>query len=258
MKTQTCKPILRWPGGKTRMIKKLLPKIPPHVCYCEPFAGGLAVLFAKERSPVEVINDINGDLVALYLNAQRHLPELMRQIESAISSRQMFHLYGKNPGLTEIERAARYLLRNRNSFSGNCKSFAVAKTRGGNASLDREKLNALLAAAHERLNRVTIENIPYERCFANYDARESFFFLDPPYLDAQPGAYAGWDRAQLKTFRRQVDKIKGQWVITLDDSPFNRDLFRDCPIEPVVTSNKMINSNTVAGAKFGELIITKP
>jgi hypothetical protein len=53
-------PILRWPGGKTRMFKKILARITPHVCYCEPFAGGLAVLFAKKRSQVEPVKTQNG------------------------------------------------------------------------------------------------------------------------------------------------------------------------------------------------------
>ena len=44
------KNILRWQGGKSRMLKTLLPLIPPHVCYCEPFFGGGSVLFGKERS----------------------------------------------------------------------------------------------------------------------------------------------------------------------------------------------------------------
>ena len=76
--TKTIRPILRWPGRKTRMLKHRLPLIPEHVCYCEPFAGSLALLLAKPRSQVEIVNDMNGDLVALYRNLQYHLPELLR------------------------------------------------------------------------------------------------------------------------------------------------------------------------------------
>lgn len=252
----TTKPILRWPGGKTRLLKRILPKIKPHVCYCEPFAGGLAVLFAKERSQVEVINDINGDLIALYLNAQRHLPELMRQVESFVSSRELFHLVGKNPGLTEIERAARFLLRNRISFAGNMHSFGVAKTAGGGVGFERQKVKASLQKVHARLNGVVIENISYERCFANYDSKDSFFFLDPPYLNVRIDAYQGWDESHLRTFRRQLDKLKGDWIVTLGDGPCARDLFSDCHIEPVVTRNRATNVAMSNGQTFGELLIT--
>lgn len=82
------KPILRWPGGKSRMLPRLLPLLPPHTLYCEPFAGGLAVLLAKGRSPAEVVNDLNGDLVSLYRCAQYHLDALISEVEFTISSRQ--------------------------------------------------------------------------------------------------------------------------------------------------------------------------
>lgn len=47
------KPIFPWPGGKTRLLKYILPAIVEHTCYCEPFAGGAAVFFAKGASKVE-------------------------------------------------------------------------------------------------------------------------------------------------------------------------------------------------------------
>jgi DNA adenine methylase len=46
-------------GGKQTLLKYLLPLIPQHKMYCEPFFGGGAVFFAKPKSEVEVINDIN-------------------------------------------------------------------------------------------------------------------------------------------------------------------------------------------------------
>lgn len=91
--------MLRWPGGKSRHLKYILPLIPSHHCYCEPFAGGLAVFLAKEPSRLEVINDQNGVLVALYRNAQYHVEELQE-------------------GLTEIQRVARWLIRNKLSYGG--------------------------------------------------------------------------------------------------------------------------------------------
>jgi site-specific DNA-adenine methylase len=53
----TMKPVFPWPGGKSWAAKYVLPMIPPHECYCEPFAGGLATLPAKEPSTLEVVND---------------------------------------------------------------------------------------------------------------------------------------------------------------------------------------------------------
>ncbi|HXG49102.1 MAG TPA: DNA adenine methylase [Methylomirabilota bacterium] len=250
------KPILRWPGGKRRMLPRLLPLIPAHVCYCEPFAGGLAVLLAKPRSEVEVVNDLNGDLVALYRNIQYHLPELLREIEWFVSSRKNFVDFKAQPGLTEIQRAARFLLLNRTSFGGNMKSFAVARMRGGGATLDRVAVGDLLGAAHERLNKVVVENPPYERCLELYDSKDTFFFIDPPYLHAKINAYRGWTEAEMTALRRKLDRVKGRWVLTLDGSEFNRRLFKDCKIESVETVNGCVNSRTHSLRKFTEIIVT--
>src|SRR5688572_33332954 len=108
---RTVKPVLPWPGGKTRMLKYILPLIPPHVCYCEPFAGGLAVLLAKPRSRVEVINDTHSDLTRFYRVARYHLDELMKELGFALNARADFKDYLDQPGLTDIQRAARWFMR---------------------------------------------------------------------------------------------------------------------------------------------------
>ena len=42
-------------GGKTRLAKTIIAKMPEHGCYVEVFAGAAAVFFAKEPSETEVI-----------------------------------------------------------------------------------------------------------------------------------------------------------------------------------------------------------
>lgn len=53
-------------GGKQTMLKHLLPLVPEHNLYTESFAGGAALYWAKEPSPVEVLNDVNGNLINFY------------------------------------------------------------------------------------------------------------------------------------------------------------------------------------------------
>src|SRR6185369_3224539 len=53
-------------GGKHYMLKHLLKLIPPHKTYVEAFGGGGSLLFAKDPSPVEVYNDIDGNLVNFF------------------------------------------------------------------------------------------------------------------------------------------------------------------------------------------------
>ncbi len=250
------KPIVRWPGGKSRVLKHILPMIPPHVCYCEPFAGGLAVLLAKERSDVEVVNDINGNLVALYRNLQFHLPAIMKEIRWLFASRQNFRDFIAQPGLTEIQRASRFLLVNRTSFAGDCSSFGVAKTAGGGVGFNRKTAGRLLATAQQRLDGVVVENLPYDRCLANYDSKDTFHFIDPPYLNAPTKNYAAFTESDMGALRKRIEKLNGTWLLTVDDSRFNRELFSDCAVKGLSVQNRLCNNRTHSSVRRGELIIT--
>lgn len=251
------KPVLRWAGGKTRLLKSILPLMRPHTCYVEGFAGGLAVLLAKTRSRIEVVNDLNSDVVMLYRCAQFHLEALLTEIHWMVGSRENIKAYLDQPGLTDLQRAARFLVRNRTSFGGGGTSFAVAKQSGGGAGVAREAIMDLLRDLSARLDRVAIENAPFERILKNYDAPSTLFFLDPPYIGAEIGNYDSWDESRMKDFAGKVLQLKGDWIVTVNDSPLTRRLFARHEIIPIVTRSGMVNQRTDAGATFGELIIRR-
>jgi len=84
------RPIIPWAGGKRRLVKHLYPHFPAHDVYVEAFAGGAAALFMRANpAPLEIINDINGELVNLYRCVRHHLDELVRQFRWSLVSRQI-------------------------------------------------------------------------------------------------------------------------------------------------------------------------
>lgn len=251
------KPVLRWAGGKTRLLKAILPLIRPHTCYVEGFAGGMAVLLAKERSQIEVVNDLNSDVVTLYRCAQFHLDALIGEIQWMVNSRENIKAYLDQPGLTDLQRAARFLVRNRTSFGGSGTSFAVAKQGGGGAGVSRDSIMDLLRGLSARLDRVAIENASFERILKNYDAPSTLFFLDPPYIGSDIGNYAAWDESRMADFATKVHQLRADWIVTVNDSPLTRRLFAGHDITPVVTRSGTVNHRTDAGATFGELIIRR-
>ena len=78
---------LSYYGGKQQLARRILELIPEHRIYCEPFLGGGAIFFAKEPSPVEVINDTNGELINFYEVLQRDFPALEKEIAISLHSR---------------------------------------------------------------------------------------------------------------------------------------------------------------------------
>jgi len=55
-----------WFGGKGHLARRIVPLLPPHKCYVEPFCGAGAVFFWKPRAPLETLNDLAGDVVHFY------------------------------------------------------------------------------------------------------------------------------------------------------------------------------------------------
>lgn len=247
------KPIVRWPGGKTRLLDRLLPLIRPHQIFVEAFAGGAAVTLSKRPSAVEVINDINGELVNLFRHAQYHLDALVAEVEFTLNSRADLDALLAQPGLTGLQQAARYLLRNRLSFGGNGGSFAVSKQAQPSRAAVLEKLRAFSA----RLDKIAVENLPFERLFKNYDSPQTFWFCDPPYTVGQVDSYAAWDHARMSAFAGAVAQLQGDWLVTINDTPQNRALFKGHEIQPVVTHSGAVNRLKRPDATFGELIIRR-
>lgn len=180
---QQAQPMLAWPGGKRRLAKHILPLIPTHTCYVEPFAGAGAIYFLKQPSKVEVLNDINGDLINLYRVVKWHFEEFYRQFKYALSSRQVFdwHKQEVPDTLTGIQRAARFFYLQKLGFGGKvpANTFGTATTRPPRLNLLRMEED--LSAVHLRLQGTFIEHLSWERVIEKYDCPHSFFFIDPPY-----------------------------------------------------------------------------
>lgn len=246
-------PILRWPGGKTRLLNDIMPLMRPHETYVEAFAGGLALLLAKQPSKAEIINDLNGELINLYRYAQYHLDALTEEVRWTLNSRQSLKDMMQQPGITDLQRAARYLLRNRMSFGGAGTSFAVS------VQAQPSRANVLEALKHfsDRLDKVAVENLSYEQLFKSYDRPKTLWFLDPPYSAGKVKNYQMWGHEEMRTFADLVSGLEGDWIVTVNDCLENRELFAAHEIIPVLTRSQCGNQRTAPGRSFGELIIRR-
>lgn len=255
MKNKT-RPLLTWAGGKTRLLSKLLPHIPPASGYIEVFGGGAALLLAKSPSKFEVYNDLRGDVVNLYKVAKYHPDALVAEFLDMPCSREFLKQTQDVVGslaMTDIQRAAIFLHNNKCSFGGNGYSFPVSRVPATPVP-SKEYLAKLVHDFSERMGRVLIENLDYRRIFRNYDHPRNFMFLDPPYYKANAPQYAGWNEDEMREFAEHVSKLESRWIITVDDSTLNRELWKDHFMESVSTRNGI--GNQAAGIRFfGELII---
>jgi len=233
------KSFLAYMGGKSLLVKKIIPRIPVHTCYCEAFAGAAWLLFKKEPSEVEIINDINTDLATLYRVVKHHLEEFIRYLKWILVARDEFTRFRiENPAsLTDIQRAARfyYLLRTGYAAKINNPTFNIVATAPPRFNLLR--IEEELSAVHMRLARVYVENRPYEGVIVRFDKPDTFFYLDPPYYGYEdyygPGIFSREDFLKL---REILLGLKGKFILSINDAKEIRTLFKEFEIEPVGTT----------------------
>lgn len=227
--THPVSPLRGWLGGKYRLAGTIIPLIPSdHTCYAEVFGGAAWVLFKKPPSKVEAINDINADVINLYRCVQNHLPELLRQAEYLLPSRDEYcRLQHCNPTtLTDIQRAVRFLYLHRMGFGGKVAEFccAAASTRPPKFRADR--LAEELQHSHRRLQGVMLERLNYDDFIARYDKPGTFFYIDPPYWDCETMYGKGiFAKADFERLAKQLRHIKGRFLLSINDVPAIREIF---------------------------------
>ena len=239
--TEAVKPVAPYVGGKLYLAKTIIERITalPHTCYAEPFIGmGGIFLRRPERAKSEVINDYNKEVATFFRILQRHYIPFMEMMRFQITTRAEFErLTRTNPEtLTDLERAARFLYLQRTCFGGkpSGQNFAVSKHHP--ARFDITKLVPMLEDLHSRLTRVVIECLPYQDFIQRYDTLKTLFYLDPPYYRCEH--YYGKDlfsRDDFATLAKLLAGIQGRFILSLNDVPEVRELFKGFQIEAVKT-----------------------
>lgn len=228
------KPVVPWMGGKTRLLKHILPLLPAHKTYVEPFAGGAAVFFNKLEADVEVINDVNGDLINLYRVLKWHLEEFIKQFKWALISRQQFlwHQAEQPETLTDIHRAARFYYLQRTAFGAKVDSQTFGTAPSAPPSFNLLRMEEDLSAAHLRLARVWIEHLDWHACVQKYDRPGTFFYIDPPYWRvAGYGQKFGFE--QYERLAELARSIQGKALISINDHRDIRRVFRGLKIKVI-------------------------
>jgi len=224
-----------WLGGKAQLARTIVDLMPPHQHYCEVFAGAAWVLFKKSPSKAETINDVNGELINLYRIFKYHFEALLTEFESQLNSRDEFYRMRSTPAntLTDIQRAARFYYMLRTCYGARIHSptFASSGTRPVRLKLG-EELREHLSEIHARLQRVTIENQSFELLIPRMDCPNTLFYIDPPYYDCESyygtGVFCKDDFLKLRDL---LKVIKGKFILSLNDVPQVREIFKDFTIE---------------------------
>jgi DNA adenine methylase len=243
--------LIPWVGGKRLLRERISHFIPSDItAYIEAFGGAGWVLFYKDRwAEVEVYNDKDSRLINLFKIAKFHPEALEKEMALLPHSREFFKDFLKQEGLTDIQRAARFFFLVKRSFGAKASNFGTGAK--SNAAKSNENMIASIEDISHRLDRVVIENLDYKDIFKTYDNPNSFFFLDPPY---RYGAQYDVGRMNYEEFLNDINKLKGKFLLTIDDCKENLKMFKKFKIRKFSRENG-INRKNIVNQQFKELFV---
>ena len=188
-------------GSKRRLARRIVATLPPHAAWVEAFCGSAAVTLAKEPAPIEVINDLDGEVVNLFQQLRDNGEKLCRRVALTPYARAE-HAAAHVAGVEDpVERARLFLVNavmsvNATRQSGTQRAgFSVSPSYSRNGMEARVSrwynLPDKLAAVAERLRTVRIERRDALEVLGEFaDRPGTLMYLDPPYLAERSHRYA--------------------------------------------------------------------
>lgn len=179
--------LLNYPGSKWNMAEEIAAMLPPHRTYLEPFFGSGAVFFTKAPSPIEIINDLDGDVANLFRVLRWGSDMLADRVELTPYSREVFDDAWADRGHDPVDEAARFLIRSKMGFSYKCHTktgFKIDLTgrEAGYAVREWNNVPDAIRAVAKRLKDAYVENRPALDLIRKCNDPKACIYCDPPYL----------------------------------------------------------------------------
>jgi len=195
-------------GGKRFLAHRIASYIPHHRTYVEPFAGGAAVLYAKDPSPQEALNDRDPEIAFMHKFIRDHSQEdrnALAKREWTILRETHERLKAMKPE-TDRDRFYKAFYLTRSSYG---------KMRGGSFNPANEGVKIdfpnTVERAQARLRNVAVSNKDYLQVLKDYDSPDTFFYMDPPYPDKFNLFDFGFKE---EDFLKAVKGLKAKWIVS--------------------------------------------
>ena len=239
-----CPIVLPYYGGKYEMSKTLIPLLPPHERYFEVFAGGLSMFFRKSKAKWNVLNDIDRNIVNLYICVIEKYDELVHYLFWIPKSRDLFVNYRdeikaeKEFEIPDPYQAAKYFYAIRYSFNKLIHTpFAMNKDLNKNFDMELEYSRKFIGGS-------TIENLDFEELVRRYKPRKGdLWYLDPPYFIATEKAkqkrdyymntFNADDHLRMKEAVDRIDEGGAYFMVSYDYREEVYELYKNYNVQTI-------------------------
>lgn len=226
---------------------------------CRSIWGAGWLLFAKEPSTVEILNDFDSNLMNFWSVVKNAPEQFIKSFDYTLVSRETFdeykRKYKENNYEDAIEKAHIFYYLVNAGFASDMKNPVFGTKRQSKNGLRLEEVDKVIPQVHKRLQRTTIENKSFEDLFRIYDGEDTFFYLDSPYRNTKQYVTGKFTDDQYDLLADCCRKAKGKWLYTINDDEYIRELFEGFNImthDVFYSVCKTENGRT----DFKELIIT--
>lgn len=244
-------PPVRYMGSKWQLSEWVISKFPPHDRYVEPFCGSAAVFFRKNRSQVEVLNDLNGDLVNFFKMLRDNSEELINKIELTPFALAEYE-EAWTPCDDPLENARRFYVRSWQSFSGDTKVRSgwrrvSNQSRDRTAAKDWQRLGGLRDAV-ALLRNAQLDSLDAIDCIRRNDTPDTLFYVDPPYVHSTRKSLRHQYQHEMTdadhvALAECLHQLKGMVILSGYESPLYAELYADWSVS---TISNTTNGNGVA------------
>ncbi len=264
------RPILKWPGGKFRLLGAILPALPPGKRLVEPFVGSGA-LFMNADYPAFLLCDLNADLIDFYQALSRDGEDFIDECRALFAGRanEREEYFRRRERFNRLERgaerAALFLYFNRHGYNGLIRYNAAGEFNVPFGRYARPYFpEAEMLAFREKTRRARVD-------FRVADFRETFaklkkgdvVYADPPYIPLSATAnftgYAGnsFGPAEQEELAALAGRARERGIpvaISNHDSAEARRLYRDAARIEGITVRRFISCNGEKRGMVGELL----
>ena len=219
----TMKTPVTYYGGKQKLVRHILPLIPEHELYGEPFAGGAAIFFAKENARTNILNDTNRELINFYKVVQSDFVSLEKEIQISLYSRDLHRkasvIYNNPDMFSEIKRAWALWILASQSFSCILDSNWGIERKAAKSKALKNKKEAFTLELAIKLQDVQLECADALYVIRSRDMEKAFFYVDPPYYNSDMGHYDGYSIDNFEALLKLLSEIKGKFMLSSYPSP---------------------------------------
>lgn len=209
--------ILNRLGNKRKLTAKILPFIPPHDLYIEPFFGAGGFFFHKPQAKYSVVNDADAEVYNLFQVVRFQQAELCEVFMQIPIHQKLWDHWKKHSEDDPVWRAARFLFLSNFGYMGKAQTLRFPSKRTKQLILERMALTAL------KLEHVDFMCGDFRQVFRRIsisNPARTFIYSDPPYLDTSNNYASGFTTQDSIDLFDHLQAIDAPWILSEFDHPF--------------------------------------